>query len=182
VISSVGANIYYGLDDNLADKGWRQHIAYRWKRNKAIEVIKGFPGLTLQEEANQNSSKISYYVEEDIFNYDDLMQLLGPMTRQLNVILTRGVYLDILPKRASKGRAVRYLAHKWSVPLHQTLVCGDSGNDLDMFAGSTMGVVVGDHAEEMEILRNSKWVHFSNESGPRGVLDGLKNFNFFEKQ
>ena len=181
VISSVGANIYYGLDKNLADKGWRQHIAYRWKRTKAIEIIKGFPGLTLQEEANQSSSKISYYVEEDIFDYDKLMQLLGPMTRQLNVILTRGIYLDILPKRASKGRAVRYLAHKWSVPLHQTLVCGDSGNDLDMFAGSTMGVVVGDHAEEMEILRNSKWVHFSSESGPRGVLDGIKQFNFFEK-
>lgn len=180
VISSVGANIYYGLDENLADKGWRQHIAYRWRRNKILEAIKDYPGLELQEEENQNSSKISYYVDEDEFDFDGLMELLGTQTRQLNIILTRGVYLDILPKRASKGRAVRYLAHKWSIPLHQTLVCGDSGNDLDMFAGSTMGVVVGDHAEEMEILRNSKWVHFSEETGPRGVLDGLKQFKFLE--
>lgn len=180
VISSVGANIYYGLDESLADKGWRQHIAFRWRRSKVLEAVKGYPGLELQEEENQNSSKISYYVDEDEFDFDGLIELLGPQTRQLNIILTRGVYLDILPKRASKGRAVRYLAHKWSIPLHQTLVCGDSGNDLDMFAGSTMGVVVGDHAEEMEILRNSKWVHFSEETGPRGVLDGLKQFKFLE--
>ena len=34
-----------------------------------------------------------------------------------NLIYSHDRYLDILPYRASKGKAIRYLSYKWEIPL-----------------------------------------------------------------
>ena len=83
-----------------------------------------------------------------------------------------------MPKRSSKGRAVRYLSHKWSIPLKNTIVCGDSGNDLDMFEGSARGVIVANHAPELAELTLRKQNYFTRGESAAGVLEGLKHFKF----
>eukprot|EP01056_Protomagalhaensia_sp_Gyna25_P001310 Protomagalhaensia_sp_Gyna_25__1309@NODE_1657_length_1653_cov_10_636307_g1355_i0_p1_GENE_NODE_1657_length_1653_cov_10_636307_g1355_i0NODE_1657_length_1653_cov_10_636307_g1355_i0_p1_ORF_typecomplete_len472_score15_47S6PP/PF05116_13/3e34Hydrolase_3/PF08282_12/2_9e18CBM_25/PF03423_13/4e08HAD/PF12710_7/3_5e02HAD/PF12710_7/0_18_NODE_1657_length_1653_cov_10_636307_g1355_i01691416 len=42
-------------------------------------------------------------------------------------------YLDVLPMKGGKRAPVEYLAAKFEIPYAQILVCGDSGNDIDMF-------------------------------------------------
>lgn len=69
-------------------------------------------------------------------------------TLQLNVklIFSHGIDLDVLPKGAGKGEALAFLLQKMrregSAP-QETLVCGDSGNDIELFeVEGVNGVIV----------------------------------------
>jgi sucrose-phosphate synthase len=73
---------------------------------------------------------------------------------------------------------VRFIGNKWSIPLSNTIVFGDAGNDLDMFTGATRGVVVGNHSPEMEVLRGSNKVFFSSRPSAAGILDGIHHVKF----
>lgn len=176
-IASVGSYIYYGLDHGLRDKGWEQHLAFRWDREKILSAAATVEGLKPQDDDAQNPFKISFFAGET-FQIESLYSALGNLLRRVNVIFSRNRFVDILPKRASKGRAIRYLCHKWSVPLRNVIVCGDSGNDLDMFTGSSRGIVVGNHAPELESLRVARGVYFASQPSAAGVLEGLRKFNF----
>ena len=178
IISSVGSYIYYGLNKTNIDKGWHQHIHYRWNREKIVEAVSSVQGVKEQEPENQNPFKISYYIEEDGYDEQSLEAALAPFSRGINVMITRGAYLDILPRRGSKGRAVRYISQKWAIPLSQTLVCGDSGNDLDMIANTSKAIVVGNHSKELEHLRENRKVYFAARESSAGILEGLNHYGF----
>lgn len=179
-ICSVGTRIVYSLNETFTDKAWMEHIAYRWDPNAIRSILADFKGLEQQEEIYQGTHKISYYIEESMqqegFQVEWVRDALGRHARHVSIIVTRGAYVDILPKRASKGRAVRFIGNKWNIPLPQTVVFGDAGNDLDMFTGATRGVVVGNFSPEMEHLRGMKRVYFSEEPSAAGILDGLRHF------
>jgi len=178
IISSVGSYIYYGLNKTNIDKGWHQHIHYRWNREKIVEAVSSVQGVKEQEPENQNPFKISYYIEEDGYDEQSLEAALAPFSRGINVMITRGAYLDILPRRGSKGRAVRYISQKWAIPLSQTLVCGDSGNDLDMIANTSKAIVVRNHSKELEHLRENRKVYFAARESSAGILEGLNHYGF----
>ena len=94
------------------------------------------------------------------------------------MILTYGQFLDLLPIRASKGLAVRYLAYRWGLPLEQFLVAGDSGNDEDMLTGDALGVVVGNYSIELEKLRGKPRIYFAKAHYAKGILEGIAHFGF----
>ena len=180
VICSVGSYIYYGLEENLIDKGWEQFLSFNWNRDKIVQALASFEGLALQEEDRQNKYKISYYIKDEDFDAAELHHVLKPLSRRMNVVVSRNAYVDILPKRCSKGRAVRYLSQKWAVPLNNTIVCGDTGNDLDMFQGSAKGVIVNNYSQDLEVLKGTKNNYFAEGISARGILEGLTYFNFID--
>lgn len=178
VISSVGTHIYYGLEARSLDKGWLAHIDRHWEPDAIRERLAGLPGLELQEETNQNPFKISYYLQDRTLDVPRISDALGRLADDVTVLVTQAAFLDLLPKRASKGRAIRYLARKWSIPLSQVVVCGDAGNDLDMFTVAAKGIVVGNHAPELEVLRGVRRVYFAQARSAAGILEGLEHFEF----
>jgi sucrose-phosphate synthase len=96
------------------------------------------------------------------------------------LIYSHDEFLDILPFRASKGKAIRYLSYKWEIPLRNFLVCGDSGNDEEMLRGEPRAVVVGNYSHELAALKGSRNVYFAKGECAGGIIEGLKHYRFIE--
>jgi sucrose-phosphate synthase len=178
LICSAGSEIYY-TDKFIPDKGWESHIDYKWKRKELERELAKFPGIRLQEPAAQWPFKLSYYVNPD-FDEDDFANLhkfLDDRRLRAKIMLTENKYLDLLPFRAGKGNAVRYLSSKWKVPLQHIITAGNSGNDIDMLTGRTKAIVVANYSPEMEVLRNNKFIYFTRNNLSKGVLEGI-NFHY----
>jgi sucrose-phosphate synthase len=175
LICSAGTEIYY-TQKFIPDSGWESHINLQWDKKELFRELSRYPKIRLQEPDAQWRFKLSYYVDDD-FNDDDLAnihKILDDRKLKCKILLTENHFLDLLPFRASKGSAVRYLSYKWKIPLEQIITAGNSGNDIDMLKGKTKGVVVGNYSPEMEDLKKSKSVYFSSFSLSKGVLDGIR--------
>ena len=178
VITSVGTEIAYG-PDLRADPGWAKLIRHQWRRDALVEAMTAIPGLALQHKENQRQFKISYNVIPELMPpLDQVGAYLQRQGLRANLIYSHQAYLDILPVRASKGQAIRYLAYKWGLPLHSFLVAGDSGNDVEMMLGDTLGVIVGNHSPEIRSLKGRHQVYFASAHHARGILEGIAHYQF----
>ena len=177
-ISSVGSEIHYG-PRIIEDSGWQKHIHYRWKPEALRAAISSLPGIRLQAQESQRKYKISYYINP--YSAPSLREIKRHLRKQdlhANVIYSHQRYLDLLPIRASKGLALRYIALKWGIPLERFLVAGDSGNDEEMLSGNTLGVVVGNYSPELERLRGKPRIYFAQGHYAWGVIEGIEHYNF----
>lgn len=180
IISSVGSEIYYGENIHHG-KGWDTHISAKWDRKKIVKLLKNFSFLTYQEEETQRRFKVSYNMKPA---KDQLAMIHDRLLRnkcRYNLIYSHNKYVDILPYRASKGKAIRYLSYKWEIPLKNFLVCGDSGNDEEMLRGEPLAVVVGNYSLELEKLRGQKNIYFAKLKYADGILEAIKRYKFIEK-
>ncbi|HCY76988.1 MAG TPA: glycosyl transferase family 1 [Ignavibacteriales bacterium] len=178
-ITSVGSEIYYNYKGELVySNGWDAHISHLWQRNKIVDLLSKFEFLKYQEKQNQRTFKISYYTSNDPQNLDKVRELLIKNKIKCNLIFSHDQFLDILPYRASKGKAIRYLAYRWNIPFENILVAGDSGNDMEMLKGDLLGVVVANYSPELEELKGSRRIYFSNKKFAAGINDGINHYNF----
>jgi len=178
LITSVGSEINYG-PRLQPDVGWANRIAHLWRRDALKQVLSGLPGLILQTAENQRKFKLSYNViSKKMPSLQDLYRLLREHRLHARLIYSHEEFLDVLPIRASKGHAIRYLAYKWGLPLENFLVVGDSGNDKEMLLGDTLGIVVGNYSPELEPLRDLEQIYFAQGHQADGILEGLVHYNW----
>ena len=176
LITSVGSEINYG-PKLIPDTGWTNHIRYRWRREALAEALSDIPGLTLQTQDNQREFKLSYIVKPGLMPpLPEIDRFLHEHKLDAQLIYSHQQFLDVLPLRASKGHAIRYLAYKWGLPLKRFLIAGDSGNDTEMLVGDTMAVIVGNHSPELEPLRGLEQVYFASGHYAAGILEGLSYY------
>jgi sucrose-phosphate synthase len=178
-ITSVGTEIHYGPKMTI-DQGWKNHIHFRWNAERVREVLSDFKGIELQPQENQREFKVSYYVTQPGIRRRDVVRYLRQQHFSVNVFLSQGLNLDIVPLRASKGLAIRYLAFRWGLPLEQFIVAGDSGNDEEMLKGNTLAIVVGNYSPELEKLRGRHHIYFAQGHHANGILEGITHFNFLD--
>jgi len=177
LICSVGTEIYYGPDLRM-DKGWQKHISHKWKPEQIKSVLDELDFLSFQEAEGQRAHKISYYMEDKKDYLAEVHRKLEQGKLACEVIYSHGQFLDILPLRASKGKAINYLKYKYEFPSSKVMVSGDSGNDEDMIRGNSNGLVVGNHSEELEKLKGKSRVFFSTKEFAAGIIDGLIHYGF----
>ena len=177
IISEVGSCISYG-NPLHHDRGWESHINKNWKPQIIQEKLSRLDFLCPQEACAQGPYKLSYYMEPGKDRLAKVHHLLSQNKLQYALIYSCDKFLDILPYRASKGKAIRYLSYKWEIPLKNFLVCGDSGNDAEMLKGDPLGVVVANYSPELDILKNSKKVYFAKQSHADGIMEGIHYFGF----
>lgn len=182
-ITSVGSEIYYG-PDMVADRGWSSHIRAKWKPEAVRKALAGLSWLVAQTEPGaQRQFKISYHVKGEAAPGERLSAIRRRLGRERLAawpILSHGVFLDVLPYRASKGRALRYLSAKWGIPLERIVTAGNSGNDRDMLTGAVAGIVVANYEPELEGMKSAGGVYFASAPYADGILEGLRHYRVFE--
>ena len=178
-ITSVGTEIYYGTQ-LVPDKGWMSHLRNRWNPERIRDALGEFPFLKPQEDPGaQREFKISYYLSDDIPAKEALPRIHDALTHAhlaYNLIFSHGAFVDVLPYRAGKGKAIRYFSAKWNLPLNRIVTAGNSGNDRDMLIGNTRAIVVGNREAELDKLRSSNQVFFADGFYANGVLEGLAHY------
>lgn len=182
LITSGGSEIYYH-PELTQDTGWTQHIDHQWNPAAIRRIMDSLPGLKRQPRAEQGRFKISYYIDPaEAPSLEEINSLLHQQEQTANVILSFGQFLDLLPIRASKGQALRYVSTRWDIPLQQVLAAGGSGSDEDMMRGNTLAVVVKNrHKEELSQLVNLERIYFAEHEFARGILEAIRHYDFFEE-
>ncbi|HEY9701793.1 MAG TPA: HAD-IIB family hydrolase, partial [Allocoleopsis sp.] len=180
LITSMGTEIYY--NPNLTkDDAWTNHINYLWNRQRLVSLLAEVSGLTLQPKERQRTYKLSYFYDANFApSVEEIKRILLQHEQTVNVIFSFGQFLDIVPIRASKGYAVRWVAQQWDIPLTHILTAGGSGGDEDMMLGNTLSVVVANrHTEELSKIAESEPIYFSEKQFAAGIIDGLNYYDFF---
>jgi sucrose-phosphate synthase len=180
IICSVGSALFYGKNSKPSP-GWASHISSRWDRDKIVELLKDFNFLEYQEEETQRRFKVSYYMDPAKDRLSTIHHRLLHHSCRYNLIYSHDRYLDILPYRASKGKAIRYLSYKWEIPLMNFLVCGDSGNDEEMLRGEPRAVVVANYSHELADLKGSRKVYFAKSDCAGGIIEGMQHYRFIDE-
>jgi sucrose-phosphate synthase len=180
IISAVGSEIYYGKHLHYG-RGWETHISAKWDRDKIVDLLKNLKFLKYQRAETQRRFKISYEMKPAKDRLARIHERLLKNKCRYNLIYSQNRYLDILPFRASKGKAVRYLSYKWEIPLRNFLVCGDSGNDEEMLSGEPMAVIVGNYSDELKRLKGNRKIYFAKQNYAGGILEGIKHYKYIEK-
>jgi sucrose-phosphate synthase len=140
------------------------------------------PGLKLQPRIEQTPFKVSYYYDPEIAPaVEEIISQLRQKDITANVMLSFGQFLDVIPARASKGQALRYVSQRLDIPLEQILVAGGSGADEDMMRGNTLAVVVGNrHDEELSQLVDQEKIYFAGQDHALGILEAIEYYDFFQ--
>ncbi|HET8807654.1 MAG TPA: HAD-IIB family hydrolase [Methylophaga sp.] len=181
LITSSGSEIYYA-PKLTPDTAWAKHIDHLWQPHKIHQLLDNLPGLSRQSKKEQSQFKLSYYIDPQQINLEDIKRLLHREEQSVHAQMAFGQFLDILPLRASKGMALRYVADRWQLPLEQIFVAGGSGADEDMMRGNTLAAVVANrHHEELSQLDDTSHIYFAKAAYADGILEALAHYQFFEK-
>ena len=184
LITSVGSEIHYCHKNGriVEDISWRNHIDYRWQPEELQKIINKLPGVKLLPKSHQRQHKISYSVDRDKAPLiADIKKELRHHDLHAKLIYSEDKNLDVLPIRASKGLAIRYLSMRWGIPLDHVFVAGDSGNDEEMLLGDTLAVVVANHSVELERLKGKSRIFFAQRPHAEGIMEGLTFYNFLDE-
>ena len=180
LISSSGTEIYHSAKLLTADTAWTRHIDHQWTPHKVRKILADCPGLKAQPKIEQSRFKLSYYIDPDIADIEEIKQRLHQEEQSVYVQTAFGQFLDILPLRASKGLALRYVVERLNIPLEAVFVAGGSGADEDMMRGNTLAAVVGNrHGEELSQLVDVDRIYFSQQTHAAGILEALDFYDFF---
>lgn len=179
LITSTGTVINYApkLTDDIA---WTRLIEKQWTPKQVRRVMRDIPGVSLREAEQQSAFKISYLHDAGIApSIDDISARLYQEEQAVNVIFSHGQYLNIVPIRASKGLAMRYLAAKYGISLERTLAIGGSGADEDMMRGNTLAAIVGSRShEELSNIEQSNTIYFAQKTFAAGILEAMEYYDF----
>jgi len=179
LITSSGSEIYHA-PELAADTAWAKHIDYQWSPRKIRSLLADITGLRRQPNTEQSRFKLSYYIDPEVIDVEDIKQLLHREELSFFLQTAFGQFLDILPLRASKGMALRYVAEQLALPLERVFVAGGSGADEDMMRGNTLASVVANrHHEELSQLDDIERIYFSSRPNAGGILEALEYYDFF---
>lgn len=183
LICAVGTEVYHqGVE--TPDAVWGAKLSHQWDRDLVVSIAAHFADLIPQPDSEQRPFKVSYFLTEQAA-VEVLPQLehgLQSAGLDAQVIYSGSKDLDILPRQANKGMAMTFVRQSLGVePIH-TVACGDSGNDIALFADrQERGIIVGNAMPEL-----LQW-HHSNPNPDRylaeahcaaGILEGLHYFGF----
>ena len=183
LIAAVGTEIYLNGSET-PDSAWSEKLYQGWDRDVVVATTAHFADLVPQPDTEQRPFKVSFFLTQALApevlpQLESLLQKQGLDTK---LIYSTGQDLDILPRHSDKGLAMQFLRQKWKIVAEQTVVCGDSGNDIALFSvGTERGIIVGNASFELLEWHNTNPAnsrYLAKAACAGGILEGLKYFGF----
>ena len=139
IICDVGATIVHGSSLEPVNP-IQEEIEGAWPGADTVRsAFEPLKGLRYQEVPQQRRS--SYYFDQDA----DMKRIADIADQlQVDIIISHGKYVDVLPAGTNKGSTLKKLVALLGHPGEAILVAGDTLNDLSLFETGFKGVVVGD--------------------------------------
>ena len=178
LITATGTEIHLG-PDLIPDDWWTRHIDHQWNPRAVRRILQDVDGLVPQPQEHQTPFRVSYFLDPARApRLHELRTWFYQAEINVNVRLSFGQFLDILPARASKGLALRHAAHQLDIPLERILVAGGSGSDIGMMRGNTMGAVIANrHAGELAVLPPGERLFRTSARHAGGILEAVAHFD-----
>lgn len=177
-ITGVGSEIYH---QGELDQSWSDHLMHQWDRSRIFDITTDFPEFIPQPDQSQGDFKISFFLYNN--NATEILARLRDRIRsaglEAHVVYSSREDLDILPIRCDKGLAMRHVMTRLGLTNENTIVCGDSGNDIGLFKQSTLGVIVNNaQAELLDWHREHGHdkIHYAKAACAAGMLEGIQKF------
>lgn len=183
LIAAVGTEIYLDTSPE-PDAEWVAKLSYNWQREKIVAIASHFADLELQPAAEQRPFKVSYFLSASVAAAVvlQLQEMCNQQQLAVEIIYSGNKDLDILPSGGDKGAAVQFLRDRWQIDTAQSVVCGDSGNDISLFKyGGERGIIVGNAGAELLLWHELHPIahHYLAVAGyAEGILEGLQYLCF----
>ncbi|UCE51596.1 MAG: HAD-IIB family hydrolase [Desulfobacterales bacterium] len=202
-IGDVGTTLYRIINGNwqLSDD-WSAEIGQDWKsldREELTLLLGDIKEIQLQEPEKQSRYKLSYYTDQNVDYQALVINIRGCLAKpgvRVSIIwsvdeIGKIGLLDIIPARANKLHAIRFLMQKEQFPEEHTVFAGDSGNDLDVLTSGLQAILVKNAAGDVrkqvldalskKCMTNRLYLPRGNFLGMNGnysagVLEGLAYF------
>ncbi|MCC6604916.1 MAG: HAD-IIB family hydrolase [Anaerolineae bacterium] len=180
IIGGVGTAVYDVAHGRLL-KQFTEVLEEGWDRETVEKVLHNIDlPLEKQPKHFQNAFKSSWFLDDATpEQLDQLQAALEETGVETHLVYSSRRHLDILPKWANKGNALRWLLHHLQIPHDAVLVAGDSGNDSAMFRlKGVRGIVPGNAQPELlaEVAGMPLYIGPPGEVCAQAVLAGLKHF------
>ncbi|MCB9988429.1 MAG: HAD hydrolase family protein [Rhodospirillales bacterium] len=161
-------------------------------------VIENTPGLKLQEDAFLGPHKISGWKDpkttmsnEEL--YDALLDTLkvyeiNPDDLSITASMQTKFAVDLTPKGATKGNAIRFAAWHYDVPLKNVYYGGDSINDLDGMLVEDINIILPGNAQDSLVqaveqhIEDKSRIYKAQAPYAQGVFEALVHFGRLEQE
>lgn len=162
-ICDVGATLYHIKDSRWeSDHAWEAEINHEWKGYDHDDITRLLVDIQpenfyLQPPEKQNRFKISYFADIAL-DVERLRELIVAVLDQkgipANIICSvddaEDLHLvDILPPRANKLLAIRFLIQQLKADENRVVFSGDSGNDLAALTSGMQAILVANAADDV---------------------------------
>lgn len=126
-------------------------------------------GLRLQDAPFRHRLSYEY---DDRFDQSALAVLDG---LAVDLIVSHGCFVDVLPRGVSKGPSLLRLIDHLGLDADKVLVAGDTLNDLSMFQTGLHGAVVGGaEAALLAATTDLPRTHHCREMGAAGIMEAIR--------
>ncbi len=170
--TDIGADVYWGPDFHV-DENWAFQQRRDWSPRRVMRALDGVAGVSF---AGRSSHwRLAFQVRD----YQALSAARTALVQQGVVQRTLWdedeMRLDVVPRGALKGRALKYILNRLNVRPQQCFVAGDAENDGDLMEGRYHGVLVANATIRLADQLPPVIVRSPYE-GAHGVLHGLRQF------
>jgi sucrose-6F-phosphate phosphohydrolase len=176
IIGAVGTELH----DSLYDRGDAFHAQFRegWNLARVEQIVAATPGVQRQPADFLHEYKSSWtWSRARRDQIDGLRDRLAAAGLQVNVIYSCLHFLDVIPARADKGKALTWLCQRLNIDLTDVVVAGDSGNDSSMFLlPGVKRIAVANALPELFAELADHPLFTARASLADGVLEGLEHF------
>lgn len=150
---------------------------YFYRDNFAMERFRALTGVkklySSYEDVKDSMVKI-VFAHTDMNRLEDLIQLLQshPEADQFDFICSERTLYEVLPKGASKGKALCKMAELFGIDMNKTIAVGDYNNDVSVIKAAGVGFAVANAVDEAKAVAD--YITVSNEENAiAAIIDGL---------